>query len=390
MASITPYKTAAGRKWRVQYRDPSGKGRTKQGFARKSDAQAWAAKNTVDVNTGEWIAEADQRTRVSEIGATWLATRTHLKPSTYRVVEQHWRVHVKPKWGDMPISRVRHSEVQAWVSDLSQRRSATVVRGAHNCLSQILALAVADGMLRKNPCAGIRLPKKGKAIKVYLTISQLRELADECTRHGELVWLLGTSGLRFGEAAALRPCDLDPLRGRIHITRNAVTVGSDSIIGTPKTNEERTVAVAGHVMDMLVELAEGKASDELLWARADGTPLRVPGHGSWFDEAMKRVLARNRAEIARAAEEGGVAPLVFPRVTPHGLRHVAAGLLVQAGANVKVVQRQLGHASAAMTLDVYSELFDDALDSIAETLDGLVGSVVPGADVVEMSCRAAD
>ena len=159
MASITPYKTATGRKWRVQYRDPAGRGRTKQGFSRKSDAQAWAAKNTVDVNTGEWIAEADQRTRVSEIGATWLATRTHLKPSTYRVVEQHWRVHVKPKWGDMPISRVRHSEVQAWVSELSERRSATVVRGAHNCLSQILALAVADGMLRKNPCEGIRLPK---------------------------------------------------------------------------------------------------------------------------------------------------------------------------------------------------------------------------------------
>ncbi|TNL96572.1 tyrosine-type recombinase/integrase [Corynebacterium tapiri] len=49
----------------------------------------------------------------------------------------------------------------------------------------------------------------------------------------------------------------------------------------------------------------------------------------------------------------------FPRVTPHGLRHVAAGLMVHAGANVKVVQRQLGHTSAVMTLDTYADLFDE-------------------------------
>ena len=64
-----------------------------------------------------------------------------------------------------------------------------------------------------------------------------------------------------------------------------------------------------------------------------------------------------------------------PSVTPHGLRHVAAGLLVSAGANVKVVQTQLGHKSAAMTLDVYAELFDEDLDAVASVLDGLCRAV---------------
>lgn len=390
MASIKPYESKSGKMWRVQYRDPAGKSRTKQGFKRKSDAQAWADKNAATMLDGDWVSETAQRQKVDAYGAVWLSTRTHLKPSTHRVVEQHWRVHVQPRWGDLPIMSVKHSEIQAWVSELSERRSPTVVRGAHNCLSQILALAVADGVLKKNPCAGIRLPKKHKPVKVYLTVDQLRQLADECTVHGELVWLLGTSGLRFGEAVALRPCDLDPLRGRIHITRNAVTVGSDSIIGTPKTNEQRTVAVAKHVMEMLLELSRDKGSGELLWARTDGTPLRIPGHGNWFDAAVKRVQKKSEKAIAEAVEKGEVPPSVFPRVTPHGLRHVAAGLLVQAGANVKVVQRQLGHASAAMTLDTYAELFDDGLDSIAATLDGLVSPVVAGKNVVELSCRGAE
>jgi integrase len=59
---------------------------------------------------------------------------------------------------------------------------------------------------------------------------------------------------------------------------------------------------------------------------------------------------------------------VYP-LTPHDLRHTAASLAVQAGANVKAVQRMLGHASAAMTMDVYAGLFGDDLDAVAERLD---------------------
>jgi integrase len=56
-------------------------------------------------------------------------------------------------------------------------------------------------------------------------------------------------------------------------------------------------------------------------------------------------------------------------LTPHELRHTAASLAVSAGANVKVVQRMLGHASAAVTLDIYADLFDEDLDAVATMLD---------------------
>ena len=61
----------------------------------------------------------------------------------------------------------------------------------------------------------------------------------------------------------------------------------------------------------------------------------------------------------------------FQRVTAHALRHTAVSLAISAGANVKVVQRMLGHSSAAMTLDVYADLFESDLDSVAASVSKL-------------------
>ena len=76
-----------------------------------------------------------------------------------------------------------------------------------------------------------------------------------------------------------------------------------------------------------------------------------------------------------AARQAGV-----PGLTPHELRHTAASLAVAAGANIKAVQQMLGHASAAMTLDVYAGLFADDLDAVAERLDEAVMRRGPAAD----------
>jgi integrase len=75
---------------------------------------------------------------------------------------------------------------------------------------------------------------------------------------------------------------------------------------------------------------------------------------SWLSGAVKRCQANDPT---------------FPRVTAHALRHTAASLAVSSGANPKVVQRMLGHTSAAMTLDVYADLFDTDLDSVAQRMD---------------------
>ena len=88
--------------------------------------------------------------------------------------------------------------------------------------------------------------------------------------------------------------------------------------------------------------------------------------GTWrtrvFNKALKSINSR-RLDEGRPE---------FPTITPHDLRHTAASLAVQSGANVKVVQRMLGHASAAITLDVYADLFDSDLDEVATRMDELI------------------
>ena len=71
-------------------------------------------------------------------------------------------------------------------------------------------------------------------------------------------------------------------------------------------------------------------------------------------------------------------------MTPHELRQTAASLAVSAGANVKSVQRMLGHASAAMTLDVYADQFDDDLDGVADHMDSFASDSRHDAAVLEL------
>ncbi|WP_165242418.1 tyrosine-type recombinase/integrase [Corynebacterium lizhenjunii] len=359
MASIKKYATATGHAWRVQYRSPDGRSRTKQGFRTKAQAQAWAETNAATIHTGGWVDPNAGTITVGELGEQWLSMQTHLKPKTMHNTRQVWRNHVHPAWGTRPIADILPSEVQSWVANIG--RGASLVRQAHALLAQILDMAVRDGRIKANPARGVRLPSKPRGAKVYLTAGQLARLAGECSKHSELVWLLGTVGLRWGEAAALRVRDVNVVRQRISVERNAVTIGSEIAIGTPKTHERREVAVPAVVMGRLRPLLEGKGPEALLWARADGSPLRLPSSGDWYYRALGRVQEADPD---------------FPRVTPHGLRHVAAGLMVSSGANVKVVQRQLGHASAAMTLDIYADLFDGDLDEVGRSMDALISRAV--------------
>lgn len=115
-----------------------------------------------------------------------------------------------------------------------------------------------------------------------------------------------------------------------------------------------------------------KGSLATIFSGGDGRlHLRLPNsRDGWFAAAVKRVRLADEERAAEARKRGDKnLPDVMPRVTPHDLRDTAASLAISAGANVKAIQRMLGHTSAAMTLDVYGGLFDDDLDAVAEALD---------------------
>lgn len=91
---------------------------------------------------------------------------------------------------------------------------------------------------------------------------------------------------------------------------------------------------------------------------------------------MQATAIEQRAK--EAAATGKATTPEFPTITPHDLRHTAASLAVSAGANVKAVQRMLGHAKASMTSDVYADLFDEDLDGVADRLDAAIKATADG------------
>ncbi|WP_336643503.1 site-specific integrase [Microbacterium sp. MMO-113] len=355
MATIEAYSAGGRTLYRVRYRTPDRKQTSKRGFKTKRDAREFLHSIESSKSQGTFIDAADSKALVAALGADWLAGQSHLKPSSLRPVESAWRLYVEPRWGRRSVGSIRHSDVQAWVSELTAGLSATSVLRIYGVLAGILDVAVKDRRLQSNPARGVNLPRKSAAGKTYLTHEQAALLARCAGQHALLVDVLAYTGLRWGEATALRVRDIDVVRRRLNVTENAVMVGSKIHVGTPKTHESRWVPYPAFVADRLQSIVASRPSLDSL-AFGDGFDhLRLPNsRDGWFAAAVKRAQAEDPT---------------FPRVTPHGLRHTAASLAVSAGANVKAVQRMLGHASAAMTLDVYIDLFDDDLNAVADALD---------------------
>lgn len=277
---------------------------------------------------------------MAELGAAWIASQAHLKPSTAAARESAWRVHVLTRWGSVPVGQIRFSEVQRWVAELSdgtatgRPKSASLVLRAHGVLAGILESAVRDHRIGSNPARGVPLPRKVPREHRYLTHDQVHALAEAAGPHGTLLRVLAYTGLRWGEATGLRVRDVDLGRGRLRVSRNAVLVDGEVLVGTPKTHKRRSVPVPPFLVPAIAAAQQGKGSDDLLFPNGAGTFLRTPTvfYNSWFDKALLRAG--------------------LPSMTIHDLRHTAASLAVASGANVKAVQKMLGHASAAMTLDV--------------------------------------
>ena len=292
---------------------------------------------------------------------SWLVGQAHLKPSTrarYANILDH---HIVPRWGDTPLYAVGHADVQKWISSIDLAPAS--VRYVHRVLSLIMELAVRDGRIPSNPTTGVRLPKVAKSEKRFLTAEELHRLADAAAQYpipevGQqyraLILLLGFCGPRWGEVAALRVKRADLLRRRLTVAESVTEVRGRLEWGTPKSHQSRWVPIPRSLVPLLAEVMAGKSADALVLTTWRGRPLRN--------------LNFRRDVFDRAAENAGLAGL-----TPHELRHTAASLAVAAGAKVKSVQAMLGHALAAMTVDVYAGLFDDDLDGVADRMDSLQG-----------------
>jgi len=286
---------------------------------------------------------------------TWLASKAGRKATSRADYDSLWRTHVEPRWGRTPLRRVTYADALTWIAELTQSGlSPSRVNKCLLVLKQLLQLAVDDGRLSRSVVARIRPLRAPRSEPRFLTHEQLLALASECGRQGKqyetLVLLVGFTGLRWGEVRALRVGDVDLLRRRVTVAHNLPDGAREDEVVSPKSHLRRTVPFPASLTGDLALLAAEQGNSALIFRNGRGGVLdnsNFRRHG--FDPAVSVI---------------GVAPFI-----PHNLRDTAASLAVSAGANVKVVQRMLGHASAAMTLDVYAALFVDDLDEVAMRLD---------------------
>ncbi|QEU86250.1 tyrosine-type recombinase/integrase [Streptomyces viridosporus] len=349
-------RTPPGR-YRVRWYGPDGKPKMKT-VARKADAEAERTRLESRLTDGSYRDPAAGRVKFAEVADSWLAAQIHLKRSTRNRYRGVLDVHVIPRWGTTPLDRIHFEDIAEWLGDMlsgqatgGRKLSPRSVRKAYVVLSRVLGYAVQSRRLAVNPAVGVPLPKAAPADHVYLDDLQVDALADAAGAYRVFILLLAYTGLRWGEASALKVGRVGLDACRAHIVEAYVEDNGKLYLDTPKNHERRSVPIPRFLAEELKPHVEGRDEDELLFTAPQSGPLR----------------ARNFRQrlFAPAVVKAGLGHL---KVTPHKLRHTAASLAIASGADVNVVQTMLGHKSATLTLDTYGHLFPDRLDEVSKKM----------------------
>jgi integrase len=337
-------------KWRARYRDANHREHARH-FPRKRDAEQWLASQEVAIARGEWVDPTLSKITLGEWLPRWLALQLQLKPTTMVRYEVARRRQILPRWELVPLSRITHSDVSSWVHGLTDEGLApATVRYAHRVLSLALTAAVRDGRLVRNVAEGVPLPRVVATPKRFITHDQVQALAEACVPYDTLIRVLAYAGLRWGELVALTACRIDLVRRRIEVVEAITEVHGRVVVGTTKTHHRRSVPIPRFP------------------GRRAGAPFGREGpRRSGVYRAQGRGAAQYElptAVLRSGCGEGRTAWTDAARAAPHRSQPCYSRRRQR-----QAVQLMLGHASAAMTLDIYAGLFADDLDAVADRLD---------------------
>jgi len=311
------------------------------------------------------------RQTVAEYVATWLQMiRLTVAPSTVSKYDAQLRLHVLPLIGTVRLSKLTAQQVQIVYSKaLAKGLSTTSVRLIHTILHGALKEALRLGLVPRNVADVVTSPRKRHHEMHVLTSEQTRRFlkAIHGQRYEALFVLAVTTGMREGELLALRWRDVDLEARHLQVRATLkLEVGQFIIADTKTTHSRRKIALTPQACDTLrrhrTELAEERLALGPAWNDHD---LVFPNTiGRPFDR--RDLMKRNFLPLLRKAG--------LPAIRFHDLRHTAATLMLLKGVHPKIVSEMLGHASIAITLDLYSHVMPDmqreAVLAIASVLEG--------------------
>ena len=348
-------------RWRARYRGPDHREYSRT-FARRIDAERFLASVESRKNVGGWIDPRRGRLTLAAWVEVWARSIVHLKPSTLSGYESLLNRYILPGFGSVALARIEPVDVREWVAALTERGlSPARVRQAYQLLSAIMKSAVESEYIGRTPCIGAKLPRIQEREMHFLSAEQVEALAEAAGESSLLVYVLAYTGIRWGEAAALRRGRCDLLRHRLHIKESLAEISGRKIFGPTKTYQERQVGLPQFLARMRAQHLESLPSDPdtLVFTSRKGQPLSNPNF-------------RNRVWLPALRDAGLPGDLRI-----HDLRHTCASLLVAQEAHPKAIQAHLGHSSITVTLDRYGHLFPDALDELAVGLDAQRAAAYP-------------
>jgi integrase len=266
-----------------------------------------------------------------------------IKPSTLTDYTYILANHVRPKFGKKDISTITRLEVKNYLKKQLSTLKASTVNHHRAVIANVFEMALDDAVIDQNPAARIgRITATSQAkhkteIARFLTRDQLADILAAFLRyrpeHYALVIVLARTGMRVGEAVALKWTDIDYSQKTITVSR----AKARTIIDTPKSGKTRKIDMSEQLASVL---HDKQAHSDNEWV--------FPGkHAETIDPtSWRKNVFMPMVDIAG----------ITGNVRVHDLRHTYASLMIAQGQPLIYIQRQLGHHSISVTADFYSHL----------------------------------
>ena len=303
----------------------------------------------------------------------WLRNHGHdIQPSTKRSYEQLLRLHVTPRFGQKRLDKITRDDVKEFGCAISEKadHSRNTVRLILTALRAVLSAAVEDKLIDSNPASKVgkfnkreRGQNKAQAMTAEEAHAFLNACVEICPDYYTLFFTALRSGLRKSELIALKWGDIqfgesEDDKNRFILVQRHYYMGH---FGISKTHECRRVDMSKQLRAVLMahkenallrafQLGKTSIADDLVFPSEAGTPICPDNIGPRYMEP--------------ALEQAGLRKFRF-----HDLRHTFGSLLIQAGVSPAYVQKQMGHRSIQVTIDVYGHLIPGENVVWIDTLD---------------------
>jgi integrase len=275
------------------------------------------------------------------------------------------RRYIRPTLGERILAAITPLDVQSAYQRLIDRGlSPRTIRYTHSVLRAAIRQAIRWRLLLQDPTEGAQLPRLGRREMHVLNAEQSRIFLEAAlqTHYGPVFAIALTTGMRPSEYLALKwSSDIDWDRGTVGVVRTLEKVkGSWRFADTKRDRSRRIIKLQEWVLENLKGLQARRSRSKCDTPEAADlvftTPAGRPIHSDKLAQRFKAILRRAG----------------LPAVRLYDLRHTAATLALSAGVPPKVVAEQLGHASAAFTLDVYSHLLPHMQEEAAMRVEKIL------------------